>query len=449
MRRVGRLIVAGMLVTGLAARAHAQMSERGERAVFGGGVGSADQVLAVRSNLGATFHDPSGAIASVSPVQRVVERTWFGHASSQLTYRYTRPFLNIRAAGGGFSYYRPRAERSWSSQYTADAVASTGHTFVISPRSSLSLQQSATFRPSYFGGGDPGSFGTLSSDPTDPSLYLPPEIVSIGGRELAVSSSVSYQHELSRRVSFDATYGLDRTWTFDTDQHFDWLGHRAHAFTRVALTRHLRLRAGYRYMHSRAIGQQDAASFRENTADVGLDFDRGGTLRLSRRTTLALAGGASAFVDSRGNRRYVVLGNATLTHEMGRSWRASAAYRRHVDFSTFFREPVLADTAMADLGGLLTRALSFRAGVSYSKGNVGFVGVNNGLRRAAALAELQAALSRYIALGVNYTYYRHSVGDSVVVRSEFAGRIEGQSVRVYLTAWAPLFHRVRRPDVAR
>jgi hypothetical protein len=444
------LVIVGALVAGLAGRADAQMRGREDRAVFGGGVGSADQLLSIRSNIGATFHDPIGEIAPALGSRRIVERAWFGHASTMLSYQYTRPYLTVRAVGGAFSYYQPTADSRWYSQYNADAQASSGHTFRFSPRASLRLEQAVVLRPSYFTAGLSGVFASGTGDFSDPSLYLPPEVASIGGREFGSSSSATVQYDVSRRTSVQASYWFDRIWTFDTPPEFDFArrSHRATVHSLFSLTRHLRLRAGYRFTRSEALGP-GAPIYRENSADLGVDYDRGGTIQLSRRTQLSFGGGASAFADSRGERRFFVLGNAVLSHEIGRTWSAAAGYRRHVDFSVLYQEPVLSDTATAEIGGLVTRYLRFRAGGAYSAGRVGFTGDNNELRRVAALAELQTSLNRYLALGVNYTYYRHQVGGAVLVRSEFAGLIEGQSVRVFLSAWAPVFHRVRRPDAAR
>jgi hypothetical protein len=438
-------VIVAAAVAGIAGRADAQ--GRGDRAIFGGGVGSAEQLVTIRSSIGGTFHDPIGRTSGATFEQRITERTWFGNASNILTYRYDRPFLNARAAGGALSNYLPSGtpDRKWSNQYTTDAQVSTGHTFLLSPRTVFSLGQSATFRPAYVGATVPGALSFGGNDFTDPSLFLPPQITSIDGHVLGSSSNATLRRELTRRVSFESSYWFDRTWNFDSAQDFNHRAHRASAAVLVSLTRHLRLRTGYRFTDTRATAP-GSPRFRESAADIGVDYNRGGSLRLTRRTTLALGGGASGIADSERRQHYFVLGHAQLIHEIGRTWRSSAGYRRHLDFSSLFMEPILADTASAEIGGLITRSLSFQGGAGYSHGRVGFTGPGNGLTRASALAQLQTAISRYLALGVNYTYYRHSVGDAVLIRPELAGRVEGQSLRVFLSAWAPLFHRARRPN---
>ena len=105
----------------------------------------------------------------------------------------------------------------------------------------------------------------------------------------------------------------------------------------------------------------------------GLDFgvDYGDQLKLSRHTTLSLAVGVGSAPRFDGTTHYHFLGNATLTHTMGRTWTSSVGYSRTLEFETQFLAPVLRDTANAMLAGQLNSRLSFTASGSYSKGDLG------------------------------------------------------------------------------
>ena len=159
--------------------------------------------------------------------------------------------------------------------------------------------------------------------------------------------------------------------------------------------------------------------------------------------------GASTLADTTGRQRYFLLGGSTLSHEMGRTWTSSVSYLRDLNFSSLYHQPVLADTVTALMGGLITSRLSFQSGASYSRGSVGLVGPNRGLVLASGLVGLQTAVTRYLALGMNYSVYYRTIGSQVVVPSDLARRTETQAVRVYLSTWMPLFSRTRRSNAAR
>src|SRR5690242_20474272 len=59
-----------------------------DRAVFGGGVGDADQVLSANSNVGATYFQQINNGANQDPSStQLQDASWFGHGSAFLAYR--------------------------------------------------------------------------------------------------------------------------------------------------------------------------------------------------------------------------------------------------------------------------------------------------------------------------------------------------------------------------
>jgi len=182
---------------------------------------------------------------------------------------------------------------------------------------------------------------------------------------------------------------------------------------------------------------------------VGLDYDRGLTLRLTRHTTLALAAGLGAVVDQRRQTHYRVNGGADLRHEMGRTWFSALSYARNMGFSEVFAEPLLTDTVRADLSGLITRRVAFRAAAAGSRGTVGFVAAGHGIVRISATSGLQFAISRNLALSADYLYFRRDIEALVVVAPGTDRAPESQIVSVTLNVWAPIFNRARRPHATR
>jgi hypothetical protein len=282
----------------------------------------------------------------------------------------------------------------------------------------------------------------------DPSLTLPPDLTSIRGHSLSSDSTVTLTRTLARRVSLDGNYSLYRGWTFGRPDAYDVMTQSAGAGLRFELTRHLTLRTGYRYGEA-LIGPSDQPHVRQHSADIALEYNQGGSIQLTRRTSLSLTAGMSAIADTHRTQHYLALGGAVLDHDMGRTWNASLGYRRHVDFSSLFREPLLLDTVTAGLDGLLLPRLSFTSGGGFSHGTVGFGMAGNSYGQGNASAALQLALIRYLAVSVSYAYYYRSLGDQVIVASDLANRSESQAVRVFFTAYAPLFHRARRANATR
>ena len=423
-----------------------------ERAIFGGGYGAVGQDLSINSNIGATRYFPVGRQEADDPGtlgDRVTAPTWFGHASAFLQYQADHPWLHANANVGMYSFYqaRPGDNSPWSRIFSADVTAETGRSWELTKRLRFAFSENIQFRPEFAQTLSPGAF-TEPGRLADPSVLLPPDIASIGGHALRSSTSGTLTLAITRRATINTRYAFERVWSFGSEFGLDLLAHRVSGDFGYELTRHLRLRAGYGVGMNR-IGGPDAPYFRDQTADVGLDYNRGGVIQLARHTSMSFDGGGSIVADRSGEQHFVVLGGVRVNHEMGRTWLATGSLRRSLDYATTFIEPVISDTATGELSGVLTDRLYFRTTTSYSRGTVGFVGVGSDITRIDSIVELQTGLGRYLALGTNYTFYTYEVGDLVIVRPELAGRTQGQGVRVFLTAWAPLLNRARRPNATR
>jgi hypothetical protein len=440
-------LVAVVLLSATAAPAEAQTTRGRDRALFGGGMGDVDQELSASSNLGITFLDPIGTKTGVID-GRSLSSTWFGQGSGALSYAAALPFLSANASIGGVSRYYRKPDRLWFTQALYNVEGATRHSWQLSPRTSLAANINGSFRPSYWAlTASQNGLGAAATN-LDPTLLLPPSATDLAGRSLGVTAGLSLRHSISRRISLVGDYQLTRYWTYGRPDAFDLLSQIGRADVEVELTRHLKVRGGYRYEDARN-GPPEAPHVRRQGLDAGADYGRGGSIQLTRRTTLTVDGGASVVADTLGAQHYFVLGDASLNHEMGRSWKTSLSYSRSLDFSSLFQDPVLADTVTGDVGGLITDRLSFQAAAAYSRGTVGFVTAGHGLVRADAYAVIQSALTRYLALGASYAFYQRSIGSLVDVPVDLPRQSEDQVVTVFISTWAPLFHRARRPHATR
>jgi hypothetical protein len=259
---------------------------------------------------------------------------------------------------------------------------------------------------------------------------------------LSYSAGVAYLRRISRRMSVQAGYDyhVRPEVQGEADRY-------ARQTFRGRVTRELGkglgAHAGYIYSHALYDDEGDD-DFGHHTIDVGLDFSRAFSLSLSRRTTLSFSTGTSIYQTAEPTFHFRLIGAARLSHEMGRTWNATVSYDRGFGLTDTWSEPVFSDSATAGVGGLIAprtelrfsgRAL-FGGGVS---GSYGDIQTMNGS------GELSFALSRHVNTALTYVYYRQQLADDVALVEGFPPDYDGQSIRLSVNVWAPLFQRARRP----
>ena len=182
-------------------------------------------------------------------------------------------------------------------------------------------------------------------------------------------------------------------------------------------------------------------------------FDLGGNylwpLGASRRTTLTFGGGTGKVSQevSAGSTGdfYRFFGNATLLHQMGRTWTLSAVYDRGLQFSDLLPEPFFVDSLRTGLDGLISPRLEFHAAATYSNGQMQVTVTRPTYKTYAATAGLAFALSRAWQLDASYGYYYYDLGSQAALPPIAAPQVDRQSIRVGLSYWLPLWgNEVRR-----
>jgi opacity protein-like surface antigen len=74
---------------------------------------------------------------------------------------------------------------------------------------------------------------------------------------------------------------------------------------------------------------------------------------------------------------------------------------------------------------------------------------NTGYDTYLGTAGVTVALSRNISLGTSYSYYRYRFGTGATLPVGLARDVDRQSIQAYVSLWAPLINRSRRPNASR
>jgi hypothetical protein len=386
------------------------------------------------------FDHPIGYDVPDQPDRLSVEGPYAG-TSASLSYRKHSDVWNVNAFGTGFVGYFPENEdEPW---YPSSSAAVTiDRTFSLSPRARLNLSLYESFAT------DQQLFGVMGVNPTDipvagdtagfdNSLNRAPALYS--------SPGVSLERDFGSRATIRAFYTYSHLHYVDNDQqaegYTDRQDHTAgFAYTR-RVSRHLGIRAGYSYRRSELLAEgQDV--FELHDIDLGVDYGR--ALSLSRRTQLSFRTGTSLTAEVPVNendtffdeKRFFVVGGATLTHEIGRSWLAFADYVRDVGYQNGFVQPVLRDTARVGIGGLLSRSVDVSSQLDFTTGSFGFEERN--YESLIGTLQVRSALTANLALYGHYYYYWHDFGADVVLPTGVIRDVSRQGLRFGLTTWFPL-----------
>lgn len=443
MSRLITRFVLAVLATVLAAPAAAQDAGgarpgRPYRGLFGGGVGEMEQSLNATASIGAGYDDQAladlGVIGIEAPGARQNDPA-HGQVSGGLSYSLNRTRIGFSASANMSGRYFPGA----ATQYVGTRSGAVGLSLALSRQAGLSLNHAVSYRP----------YNVLPLAPVfmDPGLgqVVVPDH-SLGVRRDAFvnrSSDVAFNRRFGRRGSVDLSYG--HTQGTSSSNQGDLTTTSGAGRVSFGLTKGLGLRLGYGYTEGELARNADDRKVAYHNIDAGIDFSR--DLSISRRTKLAMTTG-SAIVTERGTRSYRLTGNARLNREIGQTWNAALAYSRGLGFVEYFAEPFFSDSISVGIEGLVSRRVRFTSRASGALGEVGMSGATP-YRSYQGNAGVTTALSRAVAITVDYTYYHYAFNGAVPALTAFPGDMDRQSVRAVLTIAAPLVQRARRSDASR
>jgi hypothetical protein len=282
--------------------------------------------------------------------------------------------------------------------------------------------------PSPLGGDDDGA---LAGDP-DVELFARPAV--------RYGTSVGFSHSFGSRSSLSFTYNHHYV-DYLEDEFAGWRSQGAGIHYDRRLTAHATLNLGYGYNVGSSI-DGERRDREVHNLNVGLNYSR--ALSISRRTSISFSTGSAILVrddlnlpgtDPRANFR--LLGNAQLTHELGRTWTAQAAYHRGLMFREGFDDPFLTDGVTAAVGGFVTRRLDLSVVGRWSLATLDRAG-RNGHDSMAASAQARFALAQFVALFARYVYYEYEFDADVPLDSGLPRSLDRRGVRVGITASLPL-----------
>jgi hypothetical protein len=442
-------LLAALLAAPAFAQTQLQRPERPYRGLFGSGlVADSGQSLVASASVGGGYDSNvladlvgGGSSLGIGNVAdpRLARSGAVGSVSGALEYSVRNDRVSFGAGIGEASRYYPQNSQAFIHSYTQ----TTGITYKAARRTTLSANQFVAYQPFLLGSLFPALF-----DPIPGQLNLPPVDLATGlASYLAYGGNAAVAQTLSRRVTFVADVNAQRSDTPYANTSLSQQG--GNAGFRFELTRNLTLRTVYGRQEGRYAGPTNKVV--TDTYDVGLEYTR--PLSFSRRTTVSFSSGTSAMGGSQTQaqagqtqrgRRYFVTGGAHLNHEIGRSWLASAAYGRSVQFMDTLLLPLLSDSFSGNVNGLFTRRLEFSSGVQGSIGTIGFTPGGEAFHAYQAFSSLAYALSRWANVSVSYSYYQYRFGTGTLLPEGISRDYNRQSARVNLNLWAPLVNKKRR-----
>lgn len=412
---------------------------RPTQAVFGGNssTGREQQLLEGTLSVAAAYNDTHDEVlASLSPLDRT---GYFTALGGTLGYGWRGERVQFGAnAGTNGRYYREGRELLSVNRYGGVGVEVN-----LARRTQIAVSQTVNYSPAYF----TGMFPILGTA----------ELGAVNA--LGIDYAASHLSALTSETTFGFSHGITRTATFSFESSI-----RHTAFSRESgyddlnaynfggrylhrVSRYASLRLGYAYRQ----GQYGVIGETRNTSihdiDAGVDYNR--ALSVSRRTRLEFGTGSTIVntpqhLDDGGtaglyNQRYQyrVVGNLGLSHEFGRTWRGRLAYNRGVGLVQGFPEPLFSDGVTGAVGGFFSRRVEVLLNASYTNGQVGGSGAQNGLNSLAGAARMQVGLTRKLAATAEYFYYRFDVGSAVALPIGVTSYRERSGVRGGLTLWLP------------
>lgn len=379
----------------------------------------------------STFENASGALSYLVGGQR---GSFNANAQTAATYygSFGAKPLNVSDSGGfgGVWHVTQRTD------VTANATASYG------PFYSLPGVPAVPVAPD-----DASQTGSTGLAPGQ-TLVLDSGSSLIVENHWALLGSVGLTHFVTRRLSFSLTYG-DSSITSPSHQFDLSLQSYSGGFTYL-LAKGLSAQLSYvGTTGSFDAGQSTPTTSRGLTG--GLVFNR--SLSITRRTVFTFGSGLAGYSNSvvlNGRTQYFLSLQATLAREIGRTWTATVGYNRGAAFVETFQQPVFSDAVTVGLGGRISRRLQVQSSVGVTTGNIGLLGSSNDAFHASfASLGLRVDASRTASVGLDYSYYRYHFAGGIQLPPGFGPQSDSQSVRVYVSLWAPLMSRGRRTNAAR
>jgi hypothetical protein len=427
-----------VLIATASASAQGPRPGRPYRGLFGSGnaTGNLEQEVSVDASVGTGYDDNllADALDLSTPTYSDLSTAHSGavsSASGSISYQLNRDRVSATANGGTSLRYYPSLE---TANFVRRNYASGSLNVDIGK--GLSAGALASYAPY-----SSASLFPVLLDSRTGQVAFDEDLVYSSQHYVSYEANLRYTHNLSRRtaINLDAGYRVNDSSVYLSRFTGQFLGGNVTHH----VTRDMGLRLGYRYERSNYDTGARAQTVLNHVIDAGVDYQR--ALSKSRRTNVAFSTGASATTDRSGETFVRMIGTARLTHEIGRSWFTSIAYERGVDYPEGWQRPVFADSVLASLNGFVTTRVELEASVRASTGSDAFTNSDaNTYHTLYGNAGASFAINRSMSAGLTYAYYNQMYSDLVLLTPGFPPHVSRNSVRAYISFWAPVFQRTRR-----
>jgi hypothetical protein len=384
----------------------------------------------------ALSHGADGAPAAANRPTPSRART-YNYFSGGLSYTFGVDRAQMGASVSSGVRYYPGLSAFVPSSHGASAAG----TFALTRSTSVGVSQSVAFQPAMLF----QPFATLVDQPLGQVTAPDYDFAAARAQYRSYGTGASINQALWRSAQLSLSYGRQTATFSESDARFESQTGAVRVTQRVA--RGIGIRAGYGYGESRYSGE-GSPLYRSHTIDAGIDYNR--PVSLSRRTRLALSTGTAA-VDRGPITRYQITGNARLIRDIGRTWQAVASYGRNVGFYESLRAPYFYDSATVGLHGQIGRRVSFQSSAGVLLADFPYLDdeAESDFDTWQAGSSLGIAVTRNLALSLDYVFYRSRFAAPMFVGSDVTPLFDRHSVRLSLRAWAPLLQRGRRDGATR
>jgi hypothetical protein len=364
------------------------------------------------------------------------------HAGTILTLNYRRRTEKI-----GFSIRANADSRHYRTDQPVTATSFNGSAIFgvqATPRLKLDASASSGYSPQFL--------FSLLPQTSDIPTEIPPPSLDYG---VSLQDSVTYAagttatYKVSARSSLTMSYGRSqyRFLGGDYDQYNSKTQSYGGGYS-YNVTKYAALRVGYIEQTGEypAFGGMPRSLVRQRSIDAGVNYSR--PLSISRRTTFSFGTGSAA-IDDGVETFYTVTGNATLRHQIGRTWNTVAMYTRGLGVVGGFAQPFFADAVSLELRGMLTPKVSAIAMGGYANGNVGLGSRGENYRSYQGTARIEMDLKRErVGLFGSYFYYGYGFENALDVAPGVPSQIGRHGIRGGLIVRVPIVEE-RTPRVTR
>ena len=369
-------------------------------------------------------------------------------AGMNYTAEKTGERLTLGVLSAGQVRYNRRTGDKNTSDTTGDAFADVHADWHMTRSTTLLLRETASYSPRYNFSLTPLTGEDLAGDIAsldDPAYDL------FNLRAIRAASTVFLQQDIAKDTTVAVGYIFRAVQVLDNSSV---RGSQFHDYrTNVGsfqinhtnrVSRYAEAVLGYdlRVSDRNSLTGDPAVLHRIN---AGVNYSR--PLSFSRRTTVSFGTGSAIIPPgqrpdgtSDPNTRYRLTGNASIVHEMGRTWTAQLAYNRGVRARDGFGELYFNDDLYANLEGLFTRRLSWTTTGRWSVSALnGSVPGRNGHHGQSASSQATFALNRIFGIYARYIYYSYRFDEAVTLDPRLPRDLQRNGVRVGLTTSIPLF----------